>query len=249
MGFFKKHIYILAFIALFFKIGNSQEQYIDIFFQNISINDGLSHSLVNDIYQDDIGFMWFATGNGLCKYDGYKFTVYKNNINDTLSIGEDIINQIIPDIENKALWIIGNKSLIHFNMKNEVFTTCIKLDDRVMQSVFMDKRKLLWIGTSQGVFTFDPITKKSTPIDFIKNNTTCIYEDKEEGMWLGTGYGVYYYDVESKNTLKYQLNRNDFYSNSFQIIEDEKDDKWIANSTGLHKIDKSNSPKLIFAFT
>jgi len=53
-------------------------------FDAITTNDGLSQGMVNSILQDKYGFMWFASNDGLNRYDGYKFTVYKNDPNDEI---------------------------------------------------------------------------------------------------------------------------------------------------------------------
>ena len=66
-------------------------------FEHISLIDGLSQSTVTSIYQDKEGFLWFGTGNGLNKYDGYSFTVYKHNPSDPNSLSNGYINIIYND--------------------------------------------------------------------------------------------------------------------------------------------------------
>src|SRR5436190_14882834 len=73
-------------------------------FEHLGIDQGLSQSNVICILQDSRGFMWFGTRDGLNKYDGYKFTVYKNNADDKNSISNNYI-QDIKEGKNGCLWI------------------------------------------------------------------------------------------------------------------------------------------------
>ena len=73
-------------------------------FERISVEQGLSQETVPTIIQDYQGYMWFGTRNGLCKYDGYKFTVYQHDPTDTTSIGSNIIETLFED-RTGTLWI------------------------------------------------------------------------------------------------------------------------------------------------
>ena len=74
---------------------HAQQQ--DLKFTNITIEDGLSHSKVNCIYQDSQGFLWFGTNEGLNKYDGYSFTVFQPDPDDPHSISANLIRCILED--------------------------------------------------------------------------------------------------------------------------------------------------------
>jgi ligand-binding sensor domain-containing protein len=67
----------------------------DAIFQRISSVEGLSHNTISRIMQDSLGFMWFATENGLNKYDGYNTVVYKHNSDDTSSIPETLLQHYL----------------------------------------------------------------------------------------------------------------------------------------------------------
>jgi ligand-binding sensor domain-containing protein len=72
-------------------------------FQHLQTDAGLSHSDILCIMQDSRGFMWFGTEDGLNKYDGYKFIVYKNNRNKN-SLSDNYINDLKEDT-NGDIWI------------------------------------------------------------------------------------------------------------------------------------------------
>ena len=81
----KKKLGVFLLICLFSVCASgSNGNKNNLFFENISVNDGLSHSDVNAVVQDKEGFIWFGTYNGVCKYDGNRMKIYRNN-NSALS--------------------------------------------------------------------------------------------------------------------------------------------------------------------
>jgi len=81
----KVYIIILTFPLVLYP----QDQ--NIKFEHLSVEDGLSNNIVLPITQDSRDFMWFGTEDGLNKYDGYKFTVYRHNAEDSLSMSGNYI--------------------------------------------------------------------------------------------------------------------------------------------------------------
>src|SRR5438046_546090 len=80
----------------------------------LGIEHGLSNNAVTCIYQDQYGFMWFGTRDGLNKYDGYTFTVFKNHLHDSTSLIDNRIVAISEDADNN-LWIGTKKGVSIFN--------------------------------------------------------------------------------------------------------------------------------------
>src|SRR5215472_2653935 len=83
-------------------------------FTHITTNDGLSQGYVTAILQDRRGFMWFATRDGLNRYDGNSFVVYKNNPNDPASLGSNFIQALMED-DDGDLWIATNTGVNRFD--------------------------------------------------------------------------------------------------------------------------------------
>ena len=108
----KKCISILIFSLILFFNGYSQ-QYI---FSNYSINDGLSQSVVNCVFQDSRGFIWVGTQNGLNRFNGETFDVYTYNPVDSNSISNNWIFSISED-KNGDLWIGTKNGLNKFLVK------------------------------------------------------------------------------------------------------------------------------------
>src|ERR1044072_10015361 len=80
----------------------AQQPYL--YFNRITTDNGLSHNKVNCILQDKRGFIWIGTEDGLNRYDGQYFTLFRNKPNDTTTISGNIITDLLED-ENGVLWI------------------------------------------------------------------------------------------------------------------------------------------------
>ena len=90
----------------------------DLRFTHHTTNDGLSQGYVTAILQDRRGFMWFATRDGLNRYDGNTFVVYKNNPNDSGTLSSNFIQDLMED-DHGYLWIATNTGVNKFDPTTE----------------------------------------------------------------------------------------------------------------------------------
>ncbi len=95
----KKITFFFFFTSLAFSSGASTVR-----FENITLEHGLSQSIINVIHKDSKGFMWFGTEDGLNKYNGYSFQVYKHDPFDTTTISNNSI-LCIAENEDGNLWV------------------------------------------------------------------------------------------------------------------------------------------------
>ena len=93
----------------------------DIHFENIGVEDGLSSSFVVSVAQDKFGFMWFATSNGLNRYDGHEFTTFWHDPEDTTTLSGDWIEKILVDHQGN-LWVGTCCGLDLFDYETESFS-------------------------------------------------------------------------------------------------------------------------------
>ena len=132
----------------------------EIRFERLGVEHGLSENTVFAIHQDINGFMWFGTENGLNRYDGYHFTVYRHNTLDSQSISINNAPQIFED-RSGTLWIRGpnGNDLNRFDRKSERFTPCLSNFD--VTSIYEDAHGTLWFATRRkGLFRYDAATGK-----------------------------------------------------------------------------------------
>ncbi len=145
----------LLFVFPPFKILFTQ-QTVPLHFEALTINNGLSQGLVTCITQDKKGFMWFATGDGLNKYDGYNFTVYHHDPLDTTSLGDDDITYVYED-SHERMWICTrNNGIDLFDRENLQFihikhSGVNSLWSNNTYNITEDRNGILWIRTLKGI--------------------------------------------------------------------------------------------------
>ena len=105
---------ILVWLVLLTCISGNSRQ---LFFSGYSITEGLSQSVVNCIFQDSKGYIWLGTQNGLNRFDGYSFSKYKFNPDDTTSLSNNWIYAVAED-NNGDLWI-GTKGGLNRYVRDE----------------------------------------------------------------------------------------------------------------------------------
>ena len=109
-----------TFMAEIRTLADNTQMEKDIIFSQISIQDGLSQSTVLSITQDSKGHMWFATHDGLNRYDGYEFTIYRHNPEDSTTIADNIIRKVYID-EFDKLWIGTESGLSYYDRTLDQF--------------------------------------------------------------------------------------------------------------------------------
>ena len=95
----RKYVILLFFI---FSVFTAQSQSLD--FRHYQVEDGLSNNTVIDILQDNSGFLWFGTSDGLNRFDGYSFKVFRKIDNDKTTLGSNAITYLYQDKKN-VLWV------------------------------------------------------------------------------------------------------------------------------------------------
>lgn len=149
----------LCLIILFFCCNLSFGQFNNLKFENLNTEEGLSSSTCLEVFQDSEGFLWFGTIDGLNKYNGYEFEIFRAILNDSTSISNNRIN-VIKEDKNGHLWIGTNNGLNIFNKDTKLFKHVTLFDEpiksynpkKIINSLLYDGNKnILWVGTSQGL--------------------------------------------------------------------------------------------------
>ncbi|MCK4662639.1 MAG: SpoIIE family protein phosphatase [Bacteroidales bacterium] len=250
----KKNISLL--ILLFLYNISIYPQKANIKFDHIYTKQGLSHNTVHCILQDSYGFIWIGTEDGLNRYDGYEFKLFRHDNLDTLSISDNFIYSIIED-KDKQLWIGTNiGGLDKFDKKNEIFIhhkhdpeNKFSISNNRINSILEDKDGTIWIATNNGLNSFN---KSKNQFSRYLNNATddnsindnqilTIYEDRKGILWIGTNRGgLNRFDKKIKSFNHYihdPENPNSISSNTvISIAEDNKGYLWIGTNHGLNKL-------------
>ncbi|HYJ64231.1 MAG TPA: two-component regulator propeller domain-containing protein, partial [Parafilimonas sp.] len=174
-------------------------------FDHFNTNEGLSQSNVLCILQDSRGFMWFGTREGLNMYDGYKFTVYKNDLKNKNSISGNFISSIIES-RNGNIWIgTWGGGLCKYNIEKDQFTSykhdeknAASISSDYINTVAEDDKGNIWAGTEDaGLSMLNTQTNKFEQFKHDKNNPNSlsddyiriIMRDSEHNLWIGTTNG------------------------------------------------------------
>ncbi|MFH1000476.1 MAG: two-component regulator propeller domain-containing protein, partial [Bacteroidota bacterium] len=185
-------------ILILSNFGFSFAQTNPFWFEQISFEEGLSQSTISSIIQDEKGFLWFGTDDGLNRYDG-QFTVYKSNVDDPNSIGANQIQCLTISPEGN-LWIGTPSGLNLFKPEEEKFYQVFKYPSngqfhkQYIMSMVFDKQGCLWVGTNLYGFARLQIMQDSI-IELLNSNdleveyvgaVKCCYLDSEGLVWIGT---------------------------------------------------------------
>ena len=133
-------------------------------FEHISISQGLSQSSIYCQLQDRNGFIWIGTLDGLNKYDGNIFTVYRNNPDDSTSIINNLINALYEDCFG-FIWIGTSNGLSIYNPYSDKFANYrypVKYKktqgNNQIHAIYQDQSNMIWIGSDIGIFKINEIT-------------------------------------------------------------------------------------------
>ena len=220
-------------------------------FTHLTTANGLSQSSVVCILKDRYGFMWFGTQDGLNKYDGYKFKVYRNNPADKKSIPNNNIRCMLEDHAGN-LWVgtVGG-GLAQYDRNSDSFVAVTatetgneKIGTKIIKAIYEDRKHNLWVGTVSGFNKYNPQTKKLVPHIFDNvqiDNINSIYEDSHESLWIGTLFGVNKWDKNTDTFRQFSAgtatSRGLSANNINTIYEDETGKVWIGSVDGLNLYD------------
>lgn len=218
----------------------------NIHFRNYSVIDGLNSNTIWNIMQDQQGFMWFGTKNGLSRFDGYHFRNYQINSLATKnkSYGSSFIHSVCL-IDDVTLWIGTEEGVFSFDLATEQYSKVTSIRDDLVFTILKDSKNGIWIGTkANGLYYFN--SKNSIPINYQSqkdeinsislNQIRRLAEDKEGNIWIGTfGEGI---DIFNPITKKFTNIRagntaNDISNNYIiSLYTDKKGNVWIGTFAG-----------------
>jgi signal transduction histidine kinase/ligand-binding sensor domain-containing protein len=197
--------------------------------------DGLSSNNINSIIQDKKGFLWIGTEDGLNRFDGYTFKVYRNKRGDRNSLSNNFIWSLCEDNDGK-IWIgTDGGGLSRFDPVREKFER-ITYDDKnnnsissdIVQNIYTANKNNLWISTWGGGlnlynrkinsfkrFKHNPNDDKSIGSDKI----FFVFEDSKSRIWVGTEEGgLNLFDESSQSFKRFKHNQLDKFSISFNNV-------------------------------
>ena len=226
-------------------------------FEHLTNRDGLSQMSVNAVLQDRQGFLWIGTEDGLNRYDGYEFRIFKPQDDDS-SVASGWILALLED-RSGALWIGTRKGLDRLDPRTGRFTHYRhhpddpgSLSSDIVLALHEDRSGALWVGTEGGLdrldaegrftsYRHDPDDRHSLNRDAV----LCIAEDDSGNLWIGTREdGLDRLDPARKRFTHYHHDPDDPNSLSHNEVDaihvDRSGRLWIATrGGGLNRFDPS----------
>jgi ligand-binding sensor domain-containing protein len=245
---------VLVYLLLQVNPVNCQNQ-LHIKFENISVRDGLSQNTPNCMLQDSRGLLWIGTEDGLNKYNGYDFEIFKHEINDPSSISNSKITCMEEDLEGN-LWIGTNGGGLNKYDRNSNAFHPFESDGKDSSSIAGNiirciknmKDGSLWVGTNKGLSILDkktgivshPVSRKNEPVIFTDNSITALYTDAKGIIWIGTENGLNRLDTTLDFIIYYKHNPNDPTSlpanEITSLSSDGKGNIWVGTEKGAVKM-------------
>lgn len=249
---------IIRVILLLFLYSTISAQY-ENQFEKFTIKDGLSNNDLWDVEQDQNGFLWIATQDGLNFYDGYSFKSYKNFPDDSTSLPNNVCNTVFIDSENDV-WIGTRTGLVLFNRLTETFSNYQFSDGNgentnTVWNIVEDAQKNLWIGTTNGVLSFDKVNKVFKNYDLMKIDNSVAPFLSNVGAMLITKDNEIYASSNTFGIIKFNYSSQIFVQlemlgdypkpiTVFASAEDYEGNIWLGTRLGLYKYNPKNKQTL-----
>jgi diguanylate cyclase (GGDEF)-like protein/PAS domain S-box-containing protein len=202
---------LLSFCSIFCISSKAYASVQSFSFDTLTKADGLPQDSIFDITEDKQGFIWFATGNGLSRFDGYNLVNYQHNADDSHSIPHDFIRKLLIDVKG-VLWLgtqngvarydVQKDNFIRYNQKNSALVS------NLITTLSLDHNNNLLVADESNLYTYN---ENSDDFTIVKVNGAPMPAEikyvlsEADRTWIGSyGHGIYV--LEHKTNTLYNLN-------------------------------------------
>ena len=209
-------------------------------FRKYDMSSGLCNNSVLCVTQTNDGFIWIGTRDGLCRFNGNTYAVFKQNFDDKNSISNNSINCLF-EASSGALWIGTTMGLNHYNKESGLVQKYFMqadgkgLSHNYIRAIAETANGKILIGSPSGVDIFDPATNSFHKIPIQKkkdgkeNSVTCFFKDSKDRILVGLRSGLYLYSNEILENIAIAESGRDLDECEIRDIKEDLDGKiWVA---------------------
>ncbi len=160
------------------------------YFRHYQVEDGLSNNAVVCCLQDNKGFLWFGTKDGLDRFDGYTFKIFRNIPEDSSSIGSNFIHTLYAD-KNNMLWVGTDRGLYSYDATTESFSLLPTPVTAQVTDIAMDNRGNLWFISNFTLYKYHVATKNLFAFaieKYFEATSLCSSDDGTVWVTAATGF-------------------------------------------------------------
>jgi ligand-binding sensor domain-containing protein/signal transduction histidine kinase len=224
-------------------------------FESLGLEDGLSQSTVLAILQDQFGFLWIGTEDGLNRYNGYTFKVFRPDLNSPDTISDRWVTSLFEDSQG-YIWIGTRQGgLNRYDPRTGKFTYFLhdradpeSISSNNVTAILENRKGELWVGTNYGLNLLNRESGKfqrynsdpDVPTTISSNLISTLFEDSRGILWIGTEDGrLNRFNSATKNFISYVYDPKNYTAikgkSINSIVEDRNGDLWIASFEGLQR--------------
>lgn len=200
--------FIFHLFFCFLTISVSQTKAADnsgrIHFRRLSVDNGLSQNTVLALTQDHNGKIWVGTFDGLNWYDGYRFSSFYKNLNDSTSLSNNHVYSLCTDAEG-TVWVGTLTGLSRYNIIGSYFTNYSLpggLPIQIFAIADINEKKQLLLGTNNGLVVFDKKSGRMEVHPHLQGNIIYSICRMNDGILLGSSSGVYFYQIQNQSVTQ-----------------------------------------------
>lgn len=220
-------------------------------FDHLRVEDGVSNSWVRDILRDRRGFVWIATMDGLNRYDGSRIVVYRPGTKGPGSLPSQEVGALFEDSRGR-MWVgMGGTrfGLAAYDRRQDQFVAYdLGATDRPLQDIEEAEDGRLWLGTTAGLYLYDPVAARSTAFrhdskdegTLSDDDVLCLLKDRRGRLWVGTAGGLDRIEASTGKVTRWaSAGREDAPLAQARIgglYEDPAGILWVLTERGLYRI-------------
>lgn len=245
---YRRFVIVMLLFQLTFAYTHASEK---LKFNYLTTSDGLSNNYVTDVLEDSDGFLWFSTSDGLNKWNGYEFEIFKNDSENLNSLSSNFILSLAQDHDSN-IWIGTNQTgVVRYNMLTEQFyryssslTNSNAVPSTYIRKIIVSADSLVWVASDLGLAVYQPEQDNFKQIKFDTESDqeyiNNMFPDKSGNVVFQTNKGVFIYNTMQKSFSLFELKglaQIEFQNAPMCFASNQQ--LWIGTESGLIKYELS----------